>query len=131
MDLFEGIVYGFGGTIAGLSAILLMPCVIYLILNRGESRKEIRTGICIECGASRPLIQLPTRPRQVLRGGWICRECGFEMDEWGRRVAEQNTLAKWVVLRAAKSAEAGGHQQPSHSERIQEANDRTQRGDAP
>ena len=44
---------------------------------------------CPACGASLPGVRLPTSVRRALWGGYTCKQCGCEIDKWGRRIAVQ------------------------------------------
>lgn len=48
--------------------------------------KEVNDrGGCPICGTPVPLYRHPTSFRQALWGGWTCKECGTEMDRFGRQ----------------------------------------------
>jgi hypothetical protein len=63
-------------------------------------------------------------------GGWTCHECGLELSQWGRPWKEQNTPAKWAVLRAAEDVNEQKRRLRPQDERILNMNDQTQRGEA-
>jgi hypothetical protein len=41
---------------------------------------------CQRCGAKVPMFQWPTSASQLLRGGWTCPVCGYQVDKWGRPI---------------------------------------------
>lgn len=129
-----------GPLVVILIVLILSPSAVVIVLSirdtiRGRGRWGInaRQTFCSECGSPLPRItvRIPTSWRQALWGGWTCAECGFDLDKWGRPTQDQTNLAKWAVLRAAEDAETAEYRRPRPSERIQDANEQTQRGDAP
>lgn len=42
---------------------------------------------CPQCAASLPMIRRPLTVEQSTWGGWTCRNCGTEIDKWGRRMS--------------------------------------------
>ena len=72
------------------------------IRQRGKWGINFKRAVCTRCGTPMPMVRKPANRRQALWGGGTCPECGFELDKWGRPIAieEQNTLAKWAILRA-------------------------------
>jgi hypothetical protein len=80
---------------------------LFLIV-RGTIRKDgfgINTGRpdCPKCGEPVSLApRVPKSLRQALWGGWTCKECGCEMDKWGRAYDDQPLPAKWATLDADK-----------------------------
>src|SRR5437867_873440 len=68
------------------------------IRRRGMWGVNFRPGECVKCGEPAPLFRKPANFRQAMWGGWTCKYCGFELDKWGRPVAEQPLPAKWAVL---------------------------------
>jgi hypothetical protein len=112
----------------GVGAVLVIRDTIRQRGNWGISFKQ---AVCSQCGTAMPMMfRKPTSWRQAMWGGWTCAECGFELDKWGRPLEEQNTLAKWAVVRAALDADKDEHRPLKREERIRETNDQTQRGDA-
>jgi ribosomal protein L37E len=100
------------------------------IRQRGKWGINTKPGVCTECGTPAPLVRKPANWNQALWGGWTCSECGFELDKWGRPIEDQNTLAKWAVLRAAEETGQREHPLKRRDDRIRNANDQTQQGDA-
>lgn len=43
---------------------------------------------CPECGTMPPLVRKPANRRQMIWGGWTCKECGCECDRRGRKVPD-------------------------------------------
>jgi hypothetical protein len=116
--------------------LILSPLAIgiYLVIRdtirqRGKWGINWKPAVCMQCDTSAPLFRKPANRRQALWGGWTCAECGFELDKWGRPVEEQNTLAKWAVLRVAEKIQEREYPAHEPDERIREANNQTQRGD--
>jgi hypothetical protein len=85
---------------------------LFLII-RGTIRKDgfgINTGRpdCPKCGEPVSLApRVPKSLRQALWGGWTCKECGCEMDKWGRAYEDQPLPAKWAALDADKRPRKG------------------------
>ena len=73
---------------------------------------------------------IPKSWRQSMWDDWTCPECGLELNHWSQPVKEQNSLSKWAILHAAKNAEENERRRDGADERIRDANDQTQRGDA-
>ena len=44
---------------------------------------------CPRCGAKMPIMRFPTSERQALWGGSTCRQCGCEVDKWGREIGKR------------------------------------------
>lgn len=38
---------------------------------------------CTRCGTRQRAVRMPTSFRQMMWGGWTCKECGCEMDKYG------------------------------------------------
>jgi hypothetical protein len=47
---------------------------------------NFRTVHCPQCGQKMPFLRLPRSFRQLLFGGWTCRNCGCRMNRWGETV---------------------------------------------
>jgi hypothetical protein len=43
---------------------------------------------CPRFGAKMPIMRFPTSQRQALWGGGTCRQCGCEVDKWGREIGK-------------------------------------------
>lgn len=43
---------------------------------------------CAECGVPMPPLRRPANRRQMLWGGWTCKNCGTELDRRGNPVDE-------------------------------------------
>jgi hypothetical protein len=120
-----------GLLIFGLAAVAMVFVIRDTIRQRGKWGINLKPAVCTQCGTPMPTVRKPANWRQALWGGGTCPECGFELDKWGRPVEDQNSLAKWNVLRAANETERGEHRPRRRDGRIREANDQTQRGEAP
>ncbi len=102
------------------------------IRRRGFWGINFRRRVCTQCGTSwSPWRIRGTRLtwRGIVRGIETCHECGFELNQWGRPVKDQNPLAKWNVLHTAY-ANQHKHRRRRRDDRILNVNDQTQRGDA-
>jgi hypothetical protein len=110
----------------GALAVGLMLVIRDTIRQRGNWGVNFKPAACTECGTPAPLVRKPANWRQAMWGGWTCKECGFELDKWGRPVAEQNELAKWAVLRGPEQRE----RRRPRDERIRDVHDQTRPGDA-
>jgi hypothetical protein len=69
-----------GGAIIGAVGGALVGLVLVVIALLQKPKR------CAECGAPVPKVRTPANRRQMLWGGWTCRECGCEMDRRGRKV---------------------------------------------
>lgn len=100
------------------------------IRRRGPYGINFKRIVCPQCGAR--LRRGITSPdwKERWYGGWMCHECGIELSQYGRPWKEQNPLAKWNVLRAAEDANDRKRRSQRQEERIRNAKDQTQRGDA-
>jgi hypothetical protein len=58
----------------------------------------LRPPPCSKCDEPAPVFRRPANRRQAMWGGWTCRQCGYELDKWGRPVADQPLPAKLAVL---------------------------------
>lgn len=124
--------------VAGIFGVLIWGVLIVFgslmlrdtIRQRGKWGINFKRAVCTQCGTPMPMVRKPANWRQALWGGGTCPECGFELDKWGRPIAEQTTLAKWAVLRAAEDAQEREHRPQLGHERIRNVKDQTQRGEA-
>ena len=41
---------------------------------------------CPRCNAPQPTMRMPHSLRETLWGGGTCRDCGCEIDKWGREI---------------------------------------------
>lgn len=98
------------------------------IRKRGNWGINLKPSPCFQCGTPMPIVRKPASWRQAMWGGWTCSECGLELDRWGRPV-EGQAPGKWAVLRAISEIENRETSPQRHDERIQNANDQTQRGE--
>jgi hypothetical protein len=110
------------GSFIVMVGVLLFGLVLVVrdtIRRRGNWGINFKSPACTECGEPVPLVRKPANWRQALWGGWTCSQCGFELDKWGRPVENQETLAKFAVLRTAReAADRERRQQPGQDERI-------------
>jgi hypothetical protein len=67
--------------------------------------------------------------KEVYYGGWTCYECGIELNQFGHPWKEQNTVAKWAVLRAAEDTNERKRRRRHQEERIRDVKDQMQRGE--
>ncbi len=107
----------------GALAVGLVLMVRDTIRRRGNFGINLKPAVCTQCGTPAPAIRTPANRRQMLWGGWTCAECGYELDKWGRPVAEQNTLARWAVLPAVEEAD----RRRPRDDRVRGKQDKTQR----
>jgi hypothetical protein len=94
-----------------ISIAVLAPLAVGFVLvvrdtirQRGNWGVNFKSPACTECGTPVPPVRKPANWRQALWGGWTCSQCGFELDKWGKPVENQEALAKFAVLRAAREA---------------------------
>src|SRR5947209_2203424 len=112
----------FGALLVGLVFV-----VRDTIRGRGNFGINLKPAVCTQCGTPAPAIRKPANRRQMLWGGWTCAECGYELDKWGRPLAEQNTLARWAVLPAVEEAD---RRRPG-DKRVRGRNEQSRRRDTP
>jgi hypothetical protein len=80
MDEFwhDLVYYGFWGAAIGIAVVpplfLVLLGLAYLFPKR-----------CPDCGTSLPKMRIPSSTRQALWGGWMCPDCGCEVDRRGRK----------------------------------------------
>jgi hypothetical protein len=87
----------------GMAALLGIGAILVVrdtIRRRGRWGMNFQPAKCAQCGEPCPFVRKPASLRQALWGGWTCKQCGFELDKWGRPVAEQPFPAKWSALLA-------------------------------
>jgi hypothetical protein len=62
-----------------------IAAAVWLLLAIYESIWGINLASpsCPECGSELDAITEPTSIRQLIWGGWTCRDCGCELDKWG------------------------------------------------
>jgi predicted RNA-binding Zn-ribbon protein involved in translation (DUF1610 family) len=65
----------------------------YLVLITGVFAKRYD---CPDCGTPLPWVVLKKNVRQWLEGGWVCPNCGIDVDSNGRKVE-----MPWAVSRAS------------------------------
>lgn len=70
----------------------LAPFVMVVVMIMFGVFRRNRT--CPDCGAALPWLVSPWRKtrRQWLEGGWICPDCGIDVDVRGRRVESPSML---------------------------------------
>jgi hypothetical protein len=112
-----------------LFCIGVIGVILDYIGQRGNRVINFKWPTCRQYGEPMPMLRKPTSWRQAMWGGWTCAECGFESDRRGRPNRDQNRLSKWAVLLAVVESEEPRRPQ-QRNERIREANDQTQRGNA-
>jgi hypothetical protein len=114
--------------------VALVGAGIFLIV-RGTIRKDgfgINTGRpdCPKCGEPVSLApRVPKSWRQALWGGWTCKECGCEMDKWGRAYDDQPLPAKWAALEADEKPRRKRRSLGSAEQRYRENRDNGYRKD--
>jgi hypothetical protein len=69
---------------AGGMVALTVLIVVQSVQKKGSLGVNFDPTQCAGCGAKLPTIRKPANVRQALWGGWTCRNCGCEMDKWGR-----------------------------------------------
>lgn len=67
----------------------LLPIIVIAILFKvwprsGKIGLTTQTVYCPDCGQKAPMIRKPMNLRQLLWGGWTCRECACEFDRYGK-----------------------------------------------
>ncbi len=68
--------------------------------------------VCPRCGAAAPLIRNPKTVKQALWGGWTCKECGAEIDKWGRE------LTPPLVVEQSLRIDGPPHQGPQKQHQV-------------
>jgi hypothetical protein len=102
----------------GVGAIFIIRDTIRQDGNWGINLKPPR---CKKCAEPAPGFRRPANRRQAMWGGWTCSQCGYELDKWGRPVADQPLPAKWAVLEAEDRERNGAA--PDGDDRIREGGD--------
>jgi len=49
------------------------------------------TYVCPTCKEQLPVIRKPSSIKQLLWGGWTCKNCGAEVSKWGELINEETT----------------------------------------
>ena len=76
--------------LAGLiGVVLVVGAFIYgLTRRRDKWGLNVAATSCPQCNEPVPRIRHPKSLKQAMWGGHTCRNCGTEMDKWGRKVTE-------------------------------------------
>ena len=43
--------------------------------------------LCPKCGTKQPVLRVPKSTREIFKGGWTCKQCGCEMDKFGKKIS--------------------------------------------
>jgi hypothetical protein len=73
-------------TMVALAFITLTGLLLVVMIFGSLTRKKWALVTCRGCGAKVPMFQWPTSINQLLRGGWTCPVCGYQVDRWGRPI---------------------------------------------
>jgi len=72
---------------------ILIGVVLFLFFTLiKKDSKYSKLGInlkrvyCPKCNLKQPIIRKPTNERQILYGGYTCKNCGTEMDKYGTQL---------------------------------------------
>ena len=74
--------------ICGALAVGLV-LVIHGTLAKNKWGINLDSVSCPHCNTLLPVMRMPRSLQQAKWGGWTCRTCGAEVDNWGREVASQ------------------------------------------
>jgi hypothetical protein len=78
----------------GFGAVVFLACIVallfFLIKSSAERNGEMGINLsptqCPKCATPVPVIRRPANMRQALYGGSTCKNCGTEVDKWGKPV---------------------------------------------
>lgn len=75
----------------GIGIIIGIAMLSFLTLIKKESKYSklginIKRVFCPKCNLKQPIIRKPTNERQILYGGYSCKNCGTEMDKYGKKI---------------------------------------------
>lgn len=73
-------------TIAFLAIIAVFGLALVVMIFGSLTGASWALITCPRCGARVPMAQWARSINQVLRGGWTCPACGFQVDRWGRPI---------------------------------------------
>ena len=86
MSLLLIIFLGFGAIVL-LASLIALPFLIKSTVERkGDMGINLNSTQCPKCSTPLPLIRRPANLRQFLWGGSTCKNCGTEVDKWGKPV---------------------------------------------
>ncbi|MFT4698537.1 MAG: transposase-like protein [Flavobacteriaceae bacterium] len=71
--------------IAGIVMVILLS----LIKKDSKLAKlgiNIKRTYCPTCNEKQPIVRKPLNQRQIMFGGYTCKNCGSEMDKYGTKI---------------------------------------------
>ena len=76
------------GIASGLIGVLVFRFVIYKYFwpKQGKWAINLKPLVCSICRTRGPRVRLPKSKRELMWGGWTCRQCGTELDKFGQPV---------------------------------------------
>lgn len=75
--------------IAAAAVVSLVTWLISLTKRRDDYGLNLKMVRCAKCGQPLPRVRQPASWRQAMYGGSTCRNCGTEVDKWGREVGTE------------------------------------------
>ena len=61
--------------------------VVYGTIQKKRFGINFARTNCPHCAALLPMIRRPLTVQQSTWGGWTCKNCGTEIDKWGRKTS--------------------------------------------
>jgi transposase-like protein len=55
-------------------------------IKKGKQLINLVGVVCPKCGAEQPILRMPKSTREIFKGGWTCKNCGCEMDRFGKEI---------------------------------------------
>ncbi|MFC1461114.1 hypothetical protein ACFLQR_01170 [Verrucomicrobiota bacterium] len=71
-----------------VAVVVATVLVVALWPRKGPWGINLSKVSCPKCGLRMPRWRRPDNERQMLLGGWTCRQCGCEMDKYGTEIQE-------------------------------------------
>ena len=75
-----------------LGIVIGVVFLVFFFISNGKNGKNPQMGInlgrvyCPKCGSKQPVIRKPKNERQAFYGGYTCKNCGTEMDKYGKEI---------------------------------------------
>ncbi|MEL1247159.1 hypothetical protein [Flavobacterium helocola] len=79
-----------GFTIGIIVGLLMFVSLVFVKKDSKFSKFGINIGrvYCPKCNLKQPIIRKPANERQVLYGGYTCKNCNTEMDKYGIEIKD-------------------------------------------
>ncbi|MBX3143007.1 MAG: hypothetical protein KF813_04565 [Trueperaceae bacterium] len=73
--------------IVGISTLISLVFWIYQLTQRKDDEGlNLNATRCPKCDKPLPRVRRPASWQQAMHGGSTCRNCGTEVDKWGREI---------------------------------------------